>query len=188
MRDVHMRGHFHIFLQVFVLAITVSALTEAGEISGWRGDGSGRYPDANPVLDWGRIATSVKELSAQSHKPKDGSTPTAQAAIPDGVIRKWLVLGPLPINVETDVADILPGVEALSPDVGERAKKNAWQAITLETSCLDLCSTLSIAPDKTGFAAYAHTYLYSPSGKPIAWNLLFQGQGTNRVWLNGKEL
>jgi outer membrane protein assembly factor BamB len=188
MRNVNMRGRFHVFLLASVLASTVSALTEAGETSGWRGDGSGRYPDANPPLNWGRIAASVKELSAQSHKPKEGSAPTAQAAIPDGVIRQWLVLGPLPINDETEIADILPGAEALSPDAGERVKKNAWQAVTLETSCLDLCSTLNVAPDKTGLAAYAHTYLYSPSGQPIAWNLLFQGQGTNRVWLNGKPV
>jgi len=183
-----MRGPFRLFLPVLLLAIHISALAEAGEISGWRGDGSGRYPNANPPLDWGRIARSVKELSAQSHKPKEGSSPTAQAAIPDGVIRQWLVLGPLPITDETDVADILPGVEALSPEAGQRVKQNTWCAITLETSCLDLCSTLDVAPDKTGLAAYAHTYLYSPSGLPVAWNLLFQGQGTNRVWLNGKPV
>ncbi len=67
-------------------------------------------------------------------------------------------------------------------------KKMAGRAITLETSCLDLCATLNVAPEKAGFAAYAHTYLYSPSGQPVAWNLLFQGQGTNRVWLNGKPV
>ncbi len=183
-----MRGPFGLSLRMFVLAVLAPALAAAGETSGWRGDGSGRYPNADPPLDWGRIASSVKELSAQSHRPQEGSLPTAQAAIPDGVIRQWLVLGPLPITDETNAEDILPGAEALTPDDGERVEKNAWRATTLETSCLDLCSTLNIAPEKTGLAAYAHTYLYSPSGQPVAWNLLFQGQGTNRVWLNGKPV
>ena len=179
---------FSFVAPVFALAICVPALAEADKISGWRGDGSGRYPDANPPLDWGRIAKSVKELSAQSHKPKDDSTPVAQAAIPDGVIRQWLVLGPFPITDETKIEDILPNAETMSPDDGDRAGEKSWRPITLETSCLDFCATLSVAPEKTGFAAYAHTYIYSPSGQPVAWNLLFQGQGTNRVWLNGKAL
>ena len=183
-----MRSRLGLGLPVFTLAICVSALAAADEVSGWRGDGSGRYPAATPPLDWGRIAKSVKQLSAQSRKPKDGAAPNPQAAIPDGVIRQWLVLGPLPINDETKAEDILPGAEALSPDEGERVGERAWQAVNLETSCLDLCSTLSVAPDKTGLAAYAHTYVYSPSGEPVAWNLLFQGQGTNRVWLNGKPV
>ncbi len=87
------------FLRMFrTEGILVAAAVDAGEISGWRGDGSGHYPDANPPLDWGRIATCVTELSAQAHKPKDGTAPTSKSAMPDGVIRRWLVLGPLPIG------------------------------------------------------------------------------------------
>lgn len=188
MNDGKTRGQFGLTSRVFVLAISISGLAAAGEISGWRGDGSGRYPDADPPRNWGRIAQSVSELSAQSQKPKEGAAPIPQAAIPDGVIRQWLVLGPLPVDDETNAEDILPGADALSPDAGDRVEKNAWRAVTLETSCLDLCSTLGVAPEKAGVAAYAHTYLYSPSGQPVAWNLLFQGQGTNRVWLNGKPV
>jgi len=176
------------FCLAFAAAFGFATFAAAGEISGWRGDGTGQYPDAKPPLDWGRIATSVKELSAQAQKPKEGSMPAAQAALLDGVIRRWLVLGPLPITDETDIAELLPGVENLAPDAGEQVGKNAWRTVTLETSCLDLCDTLNVAPEKTGVAAYAHTYLYSPSGRPVAWNLLFQGQGTNRVWLNGKPV
>ncbi len=141
-----MRHHLRLLLQATAWAICVSGLAEAAEVSGWRGDGSGRYPDANPPLDWGRIAPSVKQLSAQSAKPKAGSTPAAETAVPDGVIRQWLVLGPLPIDDETNVEDLLPGVETLSPDEDVKAGKDSWRAVKLETSCLDLCSTLHVAP------------------------------------------
>jgi len=185
-----MIGKFQRFLCIVAIAAAAlaAALTEGGEISGWRGDGSGRYPDAEPPLNWGRIARSVTEMSAQSSKPQAEAAPNAQAAIADGVIRQWLVIGPLPITDETKAEDILPGVESLSPEEGDRTGSHVWKAITLETSCLDLCATLSIASDQTGYAAFAQTYLYSPSGEPVAWNLLFQGQGTNRVWLNGEPV
>jgi len=33
---------------------------------GWRGDGSGRYPEADPPLRWGWVAKSVAQLRAQA--------------------------------------------------------------------------------------------------------------------------
>ena len=160
----------------------------AGKIVGWRGDGTGRYPNANPPLSWGRVARSVKELSAQALKPKDDASPARGAAIPDGVIRNWLVLGPLPLTEDKKVEDVLPNADALSPDADDKGGDLKWRAVSLETGCPDLCAALNIAPDQKGFAAYAHAYVYSPSGRAVAYNLLYQGQGINRVWLNGKAI
>src|SRR6187551_3551973 len=36
---------------------------------GWRGDGSGRYPEANPPIHWGQTATSLEQLRSQATKP-----------------------------------------------------------------------------------------------------------------------
>ncbi len=152
---------------------------------GFRGDGSGKYPNANPTLDWGRIAKSVVELSAQARKPKDDDIPAKDTALSDGTIRSWLILGPIPITKEMKAEDILSKVESLQPDDKEKSGDLAWQSVKLETGCIDLCSILNVEPDKTGVAAFAHTYIYSPSGQPVAYNLMFQGQGMHRVWLNG---
>lgn len=35
------------------LALLCTGASAAGEVSGWRGDGTGRYGDARPVLEWG---------------------------------------------------------------------------------------------------------------------------------------
>jgi hypothetical protein len=165
-----------------------STQPSGGKAVGWRGDGTGLYPDANPPLDWQRVAKSVKELSAQSSKPKDDAPPAKDAAIPDGVIRHWLVLGPMPLTDGKGADDLLTGVDALSPNEGDKAGNFKWTPVALETDCMDLCALLNIAPDRKGFAAYAHTYLYSPSGQAVAYNFLFQGQGTCRMWLNGVQI
>src|SRR6478672_10053310 len=64
----------------------------ADVIAGWRGDGTGRFPDANPPVRWSRLATSLQHLRSQASKPADGQTGEPMA---DGVLREWLVLGPV---------------------------------------------------------------------------------------------
>ena len=157
-------------------------------VSGWRGDGSGRYPNADPPLAWGRTARSVKEHSAQARKPQDGALPAQDAAIPDGVIRQWLVLGPLPIPEGAKAEDLIPDAAALAPDANEKTANLNWRTVTQDSSCMDLCALLNVPPETKGFAAYACTYLYSPSGGPVVLNALSQGQGCQRIWLNGKEV
>jgi hypothetical protein len=175
----------NIFLFSMAMCASLVASEPASDVSGWRGDGNGKYPHANPPLDWGRVAKSVKDLSAQARKPNGDTPPAKEAAIPDGVIRQWLVLGPLPVTNETKAEEIAPNAENLSPDENEKLGDKAWQSVTLETSCLDLCATLKVPPEKKGMAAFAHTYIYSPSDRTVAYTFQEQGQGIQRVWLNG---
>ena len=171
-----------------LLALQVATSAKEQPVSGWRGDGNGRYPEANPPLNWGRVAGSVKELSAQAAKPRDDAAPAKVAAIPDGVIRNWLVLGPIPLTADMKSEEPIPNAASLSPDENDKVGESGWKAVTLETSVMDLCSLLNVAPDKKGMAAYAHAYVYSPSGRPVVYNALSQGQGCLRVWLNGEEV
>ena len=179
-------------LTVAILAAADPALGQRVPSSqhpvGWRGDGSGRFPDANPPLTWERIAGSVKELSAQARKPQDDAPPAGEDAIVDGVVRRWLVLGPLPLTEDMKTDDPLEDLKEVPPDENEKTGDLTWRAVTLDTACIDFCKLMNIAPDQKGYAAYAHTYLYSPSGRPVACNFLLQGQGTSRVWLNGVQV
>ena len=174
--------------QVCLLIGYLQASAQAQVVSGWRGDGSGRYPDANPPLHWGRAARTVKELSAQARKPKDDAPPAREAAMADGVIRQWLVLGPIPLNADMKPEEPVPDSSSLRPDEGDKAGELKWQAAAPDSYLVDLCSLLNVAPDKKGFAAYAHAYLYSPAGQPVACSALTQGQGCMRVWLNGTNV
>ena len=77
-----------------LMTVLFSWRDAAAGVVGWRGDGTGRYPDAVPPTEWCHVAKAVRELSAQARKPKgaDRGKPIA-----DGVVRDWLVLGPVPI-------------------------------------------------------------------------------------------
>ena len=175
-----------IFLFSMALCASLVASEPTTSVSGWRGDGSGRYPSANPSLDWGRTCKTIKELSVQSRKPKGDAPPDGKSLIPDGDIRQWLLLGPIPIPEGKKVDDLLPSIETLAPDENEKVGDLSWKPVVTETSCLDLCSALNVPTDKKDVMALAHTYIYSPSGKTVIYNVLSQGQGSLRVWLNGK--
>jgi outer membrane protein assembly factor BamB len=183
-----MRNFFSFAILVCITQVGSNLYAELAAqpaVSGWRGDGNGKYPNTNPPLAWGRVSKTVKELSAQARKPKENEIPPAGSTIPDGVMRQWLVLGPIALSEGKKFEELLPNAETLTPDENEKSGDLSWKPITAETSCLDLCSILNVPTDKKDVAAFAHTYIYSPSGKTVVYNLLSQGQGGLRVWLNG---
>ncbi len=125
---------------------------------GWRGDGSGRYPAANPPVSWGSVATSVKGLRSQATKPKEGET---GMLIPDGVIREWLVLGPISYtNMPKDGVDFLPGEAQFSPAEGDKVGDLEWKKVTTDTSALNFKNLFNIEAT-TQAVAYACAYVYS---------------------------
>ena len=116
-----MRNSCGVLVPLFALLIAAAATLPAAEVSGWRGDGSGRYPERRSSARLGSDRQERHAVVGPGGKPEKGTTPTAQAAMPDGVIRHWLVLGPLPVSDETKAENILPGAEGLSPDDGDSA-------------------------------------------------------------------
>ncbi|MCY3020022.1 MAG: hypothetical protein NTW87_13470 [Planctomycetota bacterium] len=151
---------------------------------GWRGDGNGRFPAAEPPLVWSREAKAVKELRAQARKPKEGET---GKPIPDGVVREWLVLGPRDIPAEKKSADDFgTNEDQYAPDENAKAGELAWKLATTDTSYVDFRSLFNKTlekPDKapwnpdeeTRLVGYAHTWIDSPSGKPVFMNFLNSG-------------
>ncbi len=143
--------------------------------AGWRGDGNGRYIAAEPPLNWGRNSKAVLELKGQGGKPKSGDAGTA---IPEGVIRDWLVLGPVP-------AGVLDGKEtAWEPSAGDKVDTYVWKPYKADTSWLNFRQIFGTEDPKTA-SAYACTWIYS-SGKPLFLQTMFSGK--SKIWLNGKEL
>ena len=162
---------------------------------GWRGDGNGRFPAAEPPLVWSREAKAIKELRAQARKPREGET---GKPIPDGVVREWLVLGPVDIPAEKRPADDFgTNEDQYAPDENAKSGELVWKSATTDTSYVDFRALFNKTlekPDKTPWnpdeetrlVGYAHTWMYSPSGKPVFMN--FFNSGTARVWLNGKAI
>ena len=152
---------------------------------GWRGDGNGRFPAADPPLTWGRFSRAVKDLGTQAKKPKPDDK---GKAMPEGVIRDWLTLGPVPIPDGKAAKDEFGADEAaLAPDEGDASGNLAWKTVTLDTSWLDFRPMYQkAAPDAQGKVAYAHAWIYSAEGRPVFLNVMLSGAA--RIWLNGKGL
>lgn len=152
---------------------------------GWRGDGNGRFPGAEPPLTWERLSKAVKDLSTQGKKPKpdDKGKP-----MPEGVIRNWLTLGPVPIPAGKAVKDDFGTDEAkLNPDEGEKSGELEWKTVSLDTSWLNFWPMYNkLTKDGKGFVAYACTWIYSGEGKPVYMNAMLSATG--KFWLNGKDL
>ncbi len=151
---------------------------------GWRGDGNGRYPAAQPPLDWGRQSRAVRELRFQARKPRDGDV---GKPMPDGVVRDWLVLGPVPIPAGASAKGDISGEADLIPDEGDKSGELAWKPVAIETPSLNFRPMYdNAAKDANSFVAYAHAWINSAEGRPVYVNLMLSDVG--KVWLNGKEL
>ena len=172
-------------LAALVLAAACAAPASGQEaIRGWRGDGTGKYPDANPPVHWDRSAKSVLELRSQAEKPKGSD---AGKPIPDGVIREWLVLGPVAVPEGKKPAEDLLGGEAdLAPASGEKCAELSWKPVSTDASCVDLAALFNSYGKRGPAAAYACAWINSPSGKPVVLTLMSYGKA--QVWLNGKSL
>src|ERR1043166_4323640 len=101
-----------------LLALSLFA-AEPGDSTfvGWRGDGTGKYPAAQPPASWGRVSKAVKGLRAHAARPKESD---AGAPMADGVVREWLVLTPAPRGARAD-KPILPNAAEPAPAGGEKA-------------------------------------------------------------------
>ena len=74
-------------------------------VVGWRGDGTGRYPDAKPPLQWSKKSTAMLGM-----KSTIGDSKTA-VDMSDGVIKEWLVLGPFAKGTSLDNEGAVIGKE-----------------------------------------------------------------------------
>lgn len=146
---------------------------------GFRGDGTGKYLAADPPTTWTRISTAVQELRYLASRSGDeqGGSP-----LPDGVIRQWLVLGPVPGPEPGGIEnEALPEEGQLAPREGLTTGSWAWRKVTLETAYLDFATLIG----KPGaVVAYACTHIYTPTGGAFRVNVT--SPGGVRVWVNGK--
>ncbi|MCY3018738.1 MAG: hypothetical protein NTW87_06880 [Planctomycetota bacterium] len=156
-----------------------SDCASAAVVMGWRGDGTGRYPGADPPTTWGRVSQAVLGLRFQARRPKEGD---AGQPMPDGVIREWLILGPVPIPENAKIEqEILPNEAQLAPDENDNQRELAWRKVTLDTAYLDFYRLFGKRPDG---GAYACAYVHSDTGGPFRVNLT--SPGSVRLLANGK--
>jgi len=152
---------------------------------GWRGDGSGRYPGANPPKEWSRWPKGFGQLRCSAQKPPGNST--EGMALPNGVIPNWLVTGPFQGDIN---AAWMKDEATLNPDGGD----STWRFFSSHSQCVSLNTAAEIQnggwDDKRDGAAaafYAFTRFYAKD--PMKVRLTFEIKnktGAAKVYANGR--
>ena len=176
---------------------------------GWRGDYTGRFVGATPPLTWSRrvrgITTSLRYQAARpAGDPAKESRPLEYFSIKD-----WLVAGPFSVEDAAKAVDedFLGGEAAVTPAEGGKGKVS-WKLLradvetqsrhdhnegTCGQSNVDFVFAFgkisegpktTIEGDFVNKAAYAHTYVFSPTETKVQLQMPFDGTAA-KFWLNG---
>jgi outer membrane protein assembly factor BamB len=171
---------------------------------GWRGDGTGRYPAADPPLEWFRRPKGAfHSLRVQAVRPKTDA-PGGQP-LNMGTIREWLVAGPLDAKDYGAALEETDGIDeaALRPTLGDQTRGKPWKPMRVSLakqsqSWSRLVLDLALAygrEDKQSWqnhagtleplVAYACAYLYAAEEGKVRLRI----EATKaKAWLNGRPL
>ncbi len=131
---------------------------------------------------WSRTSAAVGGLRFSAAKPANSDAGTA---MPDGVVREWLIAGPLPLIDQGAAGAItLPNEAALEPNSGDAAGEKVWKKVALDSGYLDFTRLLG-KPEDSDVAALAFTRLFSPTGGKFRINLTSIDK--MMIWVNGKK-
>src|SRR5262245_52350390 len=114
-------------------SLLVSPLIAREPFNGWRGNGTGLWPDANPPLEWYRIPRGALDgLRATATRPAEKG-PGVAVRVEKGLIRDWLVLGPFPVHdsVKDLDRDFLGGEMTVEPAVERKVGDLKWTPATV---------------------------------------------------------
>jgi outer membrane protein assembly factor BamB len=184
-------------LLIALLVLAPCSAAPPAIANGWRGNGTGLWPEARPPLQWGRTPRgTLADLRARADRP--GAKAEADAPhLENGLVRDWLVIGPFPVKDSVRAFDQaqLTGETAVQPTAGDKAGALAWASLTAQLDdrwvfgtavlpCADLAK--AVGGFKPNQIAYAHTYLFAPRGGRI--RAVVEHAHGLKVWLNGKEV
>ncbi len=173
-------------------------LLSGGEpATGWRGNGTGLWPQSTAPREWHRLAHGAMEgLRCQANRPASDTKVDTVPLVKKGLPAEWLVLGPLTVkhSVENFDEDLLGGEAQVAPVAGEPAAGQAWRQVSAKQDdpldfgaavlpWMPLVKPDEVVPNRIG---YAITHVFSPRGGPVR-GVVEHGFGL-KVWLNGTEV
>ncbi len=174
---------------MFALVICLAASSALAQVVGWRGDGSGRYPDANPPVKWSRISKAMAGLSCQAAKPGGAK---AEHSLADGIVREWLVLGPFDSKGLTKKNGLdkafIQNEAAVSPAEGDKAGGLSWKRVAASQSLVEVDKLVG---DSRWKAVYLYANVHSAADCTVYTKIASSGwnkESLLRVWLNGKAI
>jgi outer membrane protein assembly factor BamB len=187
-------------LLLLLLVLPTGRCGADGDIAnGWRGNGTGLWPDSQAPLEWQRTPIGVAaELRIRADRPPDMSKPIADAVpLQKGIVRDWLVLGPFAVKdaVQEFKQPELADDATIQPSAGDSARERQWKKMTAQVDdryafgpatapVADV--TAAIGGSMPNQVAYAHTYIHAPRGGTIL--AVVDHVYGMKAWCNGKEV
>jgi outer membrane protein assembly factor BamB len=186
------------FLVLPVWAVWSTA-AEAQIANGWRGNGTGLWPEARPPLEWARTPRGIAgALRARADRPpNDDKSIDDSVPLENGIVPVWLALGPF--SVKDSVRDFgtihLADMATLRPGSGDAVGDHVWKKLTAQVDdryafgpanqpWTDLATALG--SPRPNHIAYAHTYIHAPHGGTV--RAIVDHHHGMKAWLNGKEV
>ncbi|MCW8133705.1 MAG: PQQ-binding-like beta-propeller repeat protein [Planctomycetota bacterium] len=171
---------------------------------GWRGDSSGRFPAANPPLEWYRRPKGAFfTIRISAAKPK-GAGPEGEP-LNMGSLREWMIAGPFTAkDYGSAMEDVTqPNESTVQAAPGENLGGKPWKAVSVSPTNQSnsrgrLVLDFAVAYDQgeklewqnhpgslEPFVAYASTNLFAGEAGKIQLRI----DGTKvKAWLNGAEI
>lgn len=182
-------------LAVLLSLVLVPSSPAQDATVGWRGNWTGLWPDYKGPLEWHRLARGIMDgLRARADRPT-GKAEADASQVENGLIRDWLVLGPIP--VANSVKDFdkaqLDRETTVEPSARDKVAALVWKKLTVPQDdpmnfgavhmpAVDLATALGgYKPNQVG---YAHTYLFAARAGTVR-AVVDHAHGM-AAWLNGK--
>lgn len=163
--------------------LLVAPLASLAETSGWRGNWTGLFPNADPPVQWSRISTGVVAgMTCQATQPAEGAGMIGRP-VKDGFIHDWLVSGPYPVGDSAKEFDTeqLPATGAQWKRVELKKKPDYERWGTTELDWINFADVFEYQPNQIG---YAQTWLYCErAGKAT---MIVDHCFGLKAWLNGQ--
>jgi len=172
-----------------------------GKMVGWRGNWTGRFPDADPPLRWSKLSKPMKGLRCRAQKPADDKP--AGVSVHHGSPTEWLVLGPFPADDDVKKAldeAFIKEEATCKPNAGDAVGALRWKKVAIRGSMVNFASILTkdmpegtpmkwrarhLSPEfGKPFVAYAHTWVYSPTDATFHFRV--KALKRAKVYVNGK--
>jgi outer membrane protein assembly factor BamB len=176
-------------------------------IVGWRGNWTGRFPDATPVTNWSiKPDSPVADLKYQAARPAKDDNGANARDVWGGDVAHWLTLTGFNAKDPRTALDeaFVPDEAALQPAEGDKVVGQEWK-LEEQLDYKDGFTPERIrknhgGPYSLGFSTrfyvlegkgantvgYAHTYLFAQSSGKIAMQV--SHEDGMKVWVNGKEV
>ena len=174
---------------VFTVDVRAQQKTDGPVSIGWRGNGTGLYPDATVPAEWSYVSTGpVEGMKCAAEIPADGSDRGAVPVV-GGLPMKWLVIGPFTVAdpAKAMTHEYIAGEATMTPRAGEKVGELAWTAAEPQSDRVSFWSVnAGTKRGRKSQAAYATICLFArKAGKVRA---MFEHVVGMKVYVNGVEV